>query len=122
MGVGLVRWQAEPNVAIDHPLVQVPAELTLDAEGAFVVRMADAAQATLWPFPGVAKAAPALLQIEACAKDYQLIGASPPAPTDRDAWEPLLRRAAYVHIYRCAHVCAYAHACTCGACRAAAPA
>ena len=53
--------------------------------------MADAAQATLWSFPGVAKAAPALLQIEACAKDYHLTGASPPSPTDRDAWEPLLR-------------------------------
>jgi len=57
--------------------------------------MADAAQATLWSFPGVAKAAPALLQIEACAKDYHLTGASPPSPTDRDAWEPLLRRAAH---------------------------
>ena len=32
---------------------------------AFVVRMADAAQATLWPFPGVVRAAPALLQMVA---------------------------------------------------------
>jgi len=31
VGVGLVRWQAEPNLAIDHPLVQMPAELSLDA-------------------------------------------------------------------------------------------
>eukprot|EP00966_Prymnesium_polylepis_P028278 654348-Prymnesium_polylepis.1 len=57
--------------------------------------MADAAQTAVWPFPGVAAAQAARSQIDDCARAYGLVGSAPPAPTARDAWEPLLTRAAY---------------------------
>lgn len=60
-----------------------------------MVRMADAAQAELWSFPGVHAAQAARGQIEECARAYGLLGSAPPAPTARDAWEPLLTRAAH---------------------------
>ena len=96
VGVGIVRWQPEPSVAIDHPLVTLPADISLDDTGAIVVRMADAAQAALWPFPGIPAAQTAVLQIEQCARDYRLLGGyACPAPTNREAWAPLLTRAAH---------------------------
>ena len=97
VGVGLVRWTTSDGTVVDHPLVQIPVELQLANDGALIIRMADAAKASLWLFPGVDDAAPALAQLDTCAKDYGLVGTlSPPAPTDRDAWAPLLERAAHV--------------------------
>ena len=41
-------------------------------------------------------AAPALKEISQCAKDYSLTDTSaPPSPTNREAWKPLLERAAH---------------------------
>lgn len=53
VGVGLVRWRVDASTVIDHPLVMMPAELQLDATGAYCVRMADASAPALWTFPGV---------------------------------------------------------------------
>ena len=53
MGVGVVQWQCG-KARVDHPLVLIPAELQLADDGAIVVRMADAASASLWLFPGTA--------------------------------------------------------------------
>ena len=40
--------------------------------------------------------APAVVQMDQAAKDYGLVGTNqPPAPSDRDRWEPLLSRAAH---------------------------
>ena len=63
--------------------------------------MADGAQASLWGMPGVADCSQALRRIEEGAPDFStaehphglLRVPSPPAPADRRAWEPLLRRA-----------------------------
>ena len=57
--------------------------------------MADAAQTAVLTFPGVRAAQTARGQIEECARAYGLLGTAPPAPTARDAWEPLLTRAAH---------------------------
>ena len=81
---------------MDHPLVLMPAELQLASDGALVVSMASAAQAALWNFPGIPAAAPAVLQLDKCARDNRLIGThDPPPPTERLAWSPLLERAAH---------------------------
>ena len=96
IGIGIVRWAPRGSPHVDHPLVLIPAELQLAEDGALVVRMAEAASAELWLFPGVAAAAPALAEIHRCAMDYRLLGTlSPPPPTAREAWEPLLSRAAH---------------------------
>jgi hypothetical protein len=95
VGVGLIRGKIAGKT-IDHPLVLLPADLELDTDGALVVSMANAAQASLWPFPGLPSTAPAVVQIDRCARDYGLIGtAQPPSPRDRDKWEPLFERAAH---------------------------
>jgi hypothetical protein len=97
VGVGIVRWKRRDGHVIDHPLITLPAELTLDVDGALVVRMADGAQATLWRMPGVTDATVALDRVAESASKYPipLLGSRPPAPADRDAWEPLLKRATY---------------------------
>lgn len=94
VGVGFVRWRVSNDQVIDHPLVMMPADLTLDEQGAFVVRMADAAQATLWSFPGVPQAATALVALEKVAKECHLVGTSPPPPKS-GRWGNLLFRAAH---------------------------
>ena len=95
VGVGIVRWAADGK-RVDHPLVLMPAELQLEPDGALVVRMGEAASAKLWLFPGIATAAPALAQLDECARNYRFIGTlAPPPPTDREAWAPLLKRAAH---------------------------
>ena len=95
VGVGLIRGKVDGQ-PVDHPLVLLPAELELDRDGALVVSMANAAQAALWPFPGLADAAPAVVQINQCASDYGLVGTNqPPSPTDTDRWEALFSRAAH---------------------------
>ncbi|KAJ1453668.1 hypothetical protein M885DRAFT_618863 [Pelagophyceae sp. CCMP2097] len=98
VGVGLVRWRRE-GVAVEHPLVLLPAALELASDGALVVRPADACGAALWPFTGVPDADSISQQLEKCATDYHLVGrgaSAAPAPTDRDAWAPLLRRCAHL--------------------------
>ena len=95
VGVGLIRGKIGAT-AVDHPLVLLPADLELDRDGALVVSMAHASQASLWPFPGLPAAAPGVVQINKCAQDYGLVGTNqPPAPSDREKWEPLLSRAAH---------------------------
>jgi len=94
VGVGIVRWKLDASTVIDHPLVLMPAELRLSASGAYTIRMADAAQPSLFSFPGVPRAAAALKLLDECARAYQLLGAAPPPPTAKRAWEPLLQRAA----------------------------
>ena len=97
VGVGIVRWKRKDGKVLDHPLVGIPAELQLDADGALVIRMADGAQAALWHMPGVADVAQALRRVAESAREYPvpLLGDTPPAPADREAWEPLLKRATY---------------------------
>ena len=94
VGVGLIRWKISAKQIVEHPLVMIPAELQLGSDGAFVVRMAEAAKASLFMFPGIIQAAPALAQLDKTMKDYRYY-LSPPHPADRDAWEPLLVRAAH---------------------------
>ena len=95
VGVGMVRWATRAHT-VNHPLVMMPAELGLADDGSLIVRKADAAKAGLWLFPGVAAASTALGEMDKCAKDYRLTGTlTPPPPTDRDSWEPLLERAAH---------------------------
>ena len=89
-GVGILRWKRKDGKVIDHPLVTLPAELQLDIDGALVIRMADAAQASLWSMPdiGDSDVDQALKRIQDGAKDYAtdmhpngiLGAASPPAP------------------------------------------
>ena len=88
-GVGILRWKRADGKVVDHPLVTVPAELQLDADGALVIRMGDGAQASLWPMPGLdGDAAQALRRILESAKDFAtgehphgVLGtASPPSP------------------------------------------
>ncbi|KAL1522710.1 hypothetical protein AB1Y20_017685 [Prymnesium parvum] len=95
VGVGLVRWKVDATLSVDHPLVTLPADVQLDEKGALIVRMADAAQAVLWPFPGVRAAQAAQGQIDECARAYGLLGGAPPPPTAREVWEPLFTRAAH---------------------------
>ena len=97
VGVGLLRWKRSDGRVIDHPLVTIPAELQLDSDGALVIRMADGAQASLWPMPGVEDCSPALRRIEEADRSFEcpLLGPDPPAPADREAWAPLLRRASF---------------------------
>lgn len=90
VGVGLVKWGA-----ISHPLVELSATLELDpVDGAMVLGRAEGCRPTIWTFPGVVEARPAVAEVEACARDYGLLN-RPIAPTDREAWAPLLRRAAH---------------------------
>lgn len=97
VGVGQLRWKRPDGRIIDHPLITLPAELQLDDDGALVIRMADGAQASLWPMPGVEDCSPALGKIAEYDKatPLPLLGRNPPAPADRDAWEQLLKRASY---------------------------
>ena len=97
VGVGLIRWKAKEagkDVAVEHPLVLMPADLSLDPSGALVVRLAQAAKASLWTFPGVSQVDGAMnAELDACANDYHLTGTlSPPPPTDRERWGALLER------------------------------
>ncbi|KAJ8610159.1 hypothetical protein CTAYLR_008727 [Chrysophaeum taylorii] len=86
-GVGLVRW----GDAVSHPAVEVRCSVDLrPGDGSLVVSAAETA--TLWTFPGVEGAAPALQEIAEAAEAY---GLDRKAPTDRDAWAPLLRRVAH---------------------------
>ena len=93
IGCGLVRWRVNKKT-IEHPLVMIPAEIILDEEGAFRISAAAAARASLFLFPGVIAAAPALSELDRCMNDYGFY-VSPPQPSDRDAWEPVLMRAAH---------------------------
>ena len=93
IGCGLVRWRVNKQT-IEHPLVMIPAEIILDDEGAFRISAAGAARASMFLFPGVIAAAPALSELDRCMTDYGFY-VSPPQPSDRDAWEPVLMRAAH---------------------------
>ena len=93
IGCGLVRWRVNKKT-IEHPLVMIPAEVTLDEDGAFRITAAAASRASLFLFPGVIAAAPALSELDRCMNDYGFY-VSPPQPSDRDAWEPVLMRAAH---------------------------
>ena len=61
---------SSPPTQVDHPLALMPADLLLDSSGAFVIRLAAAARAALWTFPSIPSAAPAVLQLEKCANEY----------------------------------------------------
>ena len=74
--------------------MMIPAEIILDDEGAFRISAAGAARASMFLFPGVIAAAPALSELDRCMTDYGFY-VSPPQPSDRDAWEPVLMRAAH---------------------------
>ncbi|KAH8062656.1 hypothetical protein JL722_3583 [Aureococcus anophagefferens] len=95
LGVGLLRW---PAAGVEHPLVLVPASLELAADGSFLVRRFAGVGAALWPMPGVAGAGQIVPELETCGRDYGLLGRrrEAPSPFDRDAWRPLLHRAAHL--------------------------
>lgn len=96
VGVGLIKWRLDDDRVVEHPIIQMPASLELDpSDGSLLLRRAEGCRASVWSFPGVAQARLAVAELEQSARDYGLLNCQHRAPTDREAWAPLLRRAAH---------------------------
>eukprot|EP00949_MAST-11_sp_MAST-11-sp1_P005126 g5126.t1 len=100
VGIGIVRWLVRDDsgseVKVQHPLVTMPADLVLKEDGSFCVKLSSAVKPELWNFPGISQAAPALKDLNQCAKAYHLVDTfTTPLPITREEWEPLLKRASH---------------------------
>lgn len=97
VGVGLVKWRLDDGRVVEHPIIQMPASLELDPlDGSLLLRRAEGCGASVWSFPGIPQARLAFAELEQSARDYGLLnGQHIRAPTDHEAWAPLLRRAAH---------------------------